>query len=100
MILPCGVINYAGSLQSVSRYTSQCFYAGGVRTVHPQDFKPTIFSFNSARNAFDPCDSDVSPDAGAKNHVFEYIEVYYNRKRLHSKLGYVSPAYFEAQKVA
>lgn len=36
----------------------------------------------------------------AKNHVFDYIEVYYNRKRLHSKLGYTSPMYFEEQKVA
>jgi putative transposase len=36
----------------------------------------------------------------AKYHVFEYIEVYYNRKRLHSKLGYVSPEAFEAKQVA
>jgi transposase InsO family protein len=35
-----------------------------------------------------------------KNHVFEYIEVYYNRYRLHSKIGYLSPAEFEEQKVA
>ncbi len=38
--------------------------------------------------------------ADAKNHVFEYIEVYYNKKRLHSKLGYSSPEYFEAKKVS
>jgi transposase InsO family protein len=38
--------------------------------------------------------------ADAKNHVFEYIDIYYNRKRLHSRLGYLSPVYFEAQKVA
>lgn len=38
--------------------------------------------------------------AYAKNHVFEYIDVYYNRKRLHSKLGYLSPEAFEASKVA
>jgi putative transposase len=41
-----------------------------------------------------------STRADAKNHVFEYIDVYYNRKRLHSRLGYLSPVYFEAQKVA
>ncbi|MGJ0486040.1 MAG: IS3 family transposase [Methylomicrobium sp.] len=36
----------------------------------------------------------------AKQHVFDYIEVYYNRKRLHSKLGYMSPEAFELKKVA
>lgn len=30
----------------------------------------------------------------------EYIEVYYNRKRLHSKLGYLSPEAFEAKQAA
>lgn len=36
----------------------------------------------------------------AKDHVFEYVEVYYNRKRLHSRLGYLSPEAFELQHVA
>lgn len=36
----------------------------------------------------------------AKDHVFEYIEIYYNRKRLHSMIGYKSPELFEAKKVA
>ncbi len=31
----------------------------------------------------------------AKAHVFEYIEVDYNRTRLHSTLGYLSPEQFE-----
>jgi putative transposase len=36
----------------------------------------------------------------AKYQVFKYIEVYYNRKRFHSKLGYLNPEAFEAKKVA
>lgn len=32
----------------------------------------------------------------ARASIFEYIEVYYNRKRLHSTLGYLSPEAFEA----
>lgn len=32
----------------------------------------------------------------AKNALFEYIEMFYNRRRLHSSLGYRSPMEFEA----
>ena len=32
----------------------------------------------------------------AKQSIFEYIEVFYNRRRLHSALGYISPESFEA----
>ena len=31
----------------------------------------------------------------AKAAIFEYIEGFYNRKRLHSTLGYLSPEVFE-----
>ncbi len=31
----------------------------------------------------------------ARQQVFEYIEVYFNRRRLHSTLGYLSPEGFE-----
>jgi hypothetical protein len=31
----------------------------------------------------------------AKKSIFEYVEVFYNRKRLHSTLGYCSPVTFE-----
>lgn len=34
--------------------------------------------------------------AEARTDIFEYIEVFYNRQRRHSSLGYVSPADFEA----
>jgi transposase InsO family protein len=33
--------------------------------------------------------------AEARRVIFEYIEVWYNRARLHSALGYCSPAAFE-----
>jgi transposase InsO family protein len=36
----------------------------------------------------------------AKHQAFEHIEVYYNRKRPHSRLGYLSPEAFEAKKIA
>jgi transposase InsO family protein len=32
----------------------------------------------------------------ARRSIFEYLEVFYNRRRLHSALGYVSPEQFEA----
>jgi putative transposase len=35
--------------------------------------------------------------AEARRDIFEYIEVFYNRVRLHSTLGYISPADFESQ---
>jgi hypothetical protein len=33
----------------------------------------------------------------AKTAIFEYIEVYYNRRRRHSSLGYMSPVEYEKQ---
>lgn len=33
----------------------------------------------------------------ARREVFSYIEGFYNRWRLHSSLGYLSPAEFERQ---
>ncbi|OYV64030.1 MAG: transposase, partial [Gemmatimonadetes bacterium 21-71-4] len=35
--------------------------------------------------------------AEARRAIFRYIELWYNQKRRHSTLGYVSPAAYEAQ---
>jgi putative transposase len=36
--------------------------------------------------------------AQARAALFDYIEVFYNRERIHSSLGYVSPETFEADR--
>ena len=41
--------------------------------------------------------SQFATQALARTTIFEYIEVWYNRKRLHSTLGYLSPLEFEQQ---
>lgn len=40
-------------------------------------------------------DEKYTTRSEAKASIFEYIEVFYNRVRLHSSLGYVSPEVFE-----
>ena len=40
---------------------------------------------------------DRLPKAAVRQIVFEYIESYYNRRRLHSSLNYKSPVEFETQ---
>ncbi len=35
----------------------------------------------------------------AKRKIFEYVEMYYNRRRAHSTLGYLSPFEYERQAV-
>ena len=41
-------------------------------------------------------DGRFASHAQAKRTIFEYVEVYYNRQRRHSALGFVSPDTFEA----
>ena len=41
--------------------------------------------------------NDWPTRADARRAIFRYIETWYNRKRRHSTLGYVSPAAYEAQ---
>lgn len=41
-------------------------------------------------------DADWATRAAARRAVFEFIEVWYNRRRLHSSLGYQTPLQYEA----
>ena len=36
----------------------------------------------------------------ARSSIFDYIEIFYNRQRSHSSLGYLSPAQFEEENAA
>ena len=40
-------------------------------------------------------DADFATRAEARAAIVEYIEVFYNNRRRHSSLGYVSPAEYE-----
>ena len=42
-------------------------------------------------------DGDPALPVAEKVAIFDWIEVFYNRKRRHSSLGYVSPEAFESQ---
>ena len=44
-------------------------------------------------------DHDFRTRAEARSAIFEWIEVFYNRERLHETLDYVSPVRYEEQTV-
>jgi putative transposase len=54
-----------------------------------------------AESFFSSLKVELKPDrtwatrSEARSEIFEYIEAWYNRKRRHSTLGYLSPAEFE-----
>ena len=63
---------------------------------HPDDRKINVGirgGFNSSM--FLVSDLKIKDVKDLKWILFKYIEVYYNKKRLHSTLGYVSPEDFE-----
>jgi len=42
-------------------------------------------------------DANYDNPEQARMDIFKYIELYYNTKRIHSTLGWLSPAQFESQ---
>ncbi len=63
------------------------------RKGHGWDNAPTESGFNRLKTARVFGEHFATPDA-MKATAFEYIEVFYNRKRRHATLGYTSPMPF------
>ncbi|NUP94237.1 MAG: IS3 family transposase, partial [Candidatus Omnitrophica bacterium] len=63
-----------------------------------KDSSPTLFDFHMDP---EPLSGEVVPSKGfeslaqARPVLFDYIECFYNRSRLHSSLGYQSPVEYE-----
>ena len=51
--------------------------------------------FKTLKSELDTQQNRFKTREEAKAMIFEYIEVFYNKKRIHSTLGYVSPCEFE-----
>ena len=89
-----------------SQYTSRCW----ARRLKSLKIRPSMGAIgycydNAAMEAFwSTLKTEALPETGrfasksnAKTELFYYIEVFYNRKRLHSSLDYRSPEEFEQQ---
>jgi putative transposase len=91
-----------------SQYTSRAYRAqleaAGItasmsRVAMPYDNAAVESFFSSLKNELTHHEQWPTNDA-ARARVFDYIEVFYNRRRLHGSLGFRSPVDFEAAVVA
>jgi hypothetical protein len=53
--------------------------------------------FSTLKTECFPNNQVFASQAQARREIFEYIEVYYNNRRLHSALGYQTPCQYETQ---
>jgi putative transposase len=95
-----GAIHHSdqGIQYTSKRYQEQLRHAGFVASMSrkgmPYDNAIMESFFASLKHELTHHESFADRDS-ARGHVFHYIEVFYNRKRLHSSLGYQSPEAFE-----
>jgi putative transposase len=88
-----------------SQYASEAFrkLLGRHRIESSMSRKANCYDNAAVESFFGTLKTELLPDCGyfqdaghARREIFEYIEVFYNRERLHSSLGYQSPVDFEA----
>jgi putative transposase len=78
-----GALRHAGAIQSMSR-KGDCW-----------DNAPSESFFNTLKIELMEGGKAFRSRQAAKAAIFEYVEVFYNRQRLHSSLGNVTPVEFE-----
>ncbi len=78
-----GALRNAGAIQSMSR-KGDCW-----------DNAPSESFFNTLKTELMEGGKAFTSRQAAKAAIFEYVEVFYNRQRLHSSLGNVTPVEFE-----
>ena len=78
-----GALRHAGAIQSMSR-KGDCW-----------DNAPSESFFNTLKTELTEGGKAFTSRQAAKAAIFEYVEVFYNRKRLHSSLGDLTPLEFE-----
>lgn len=88
-----------------AQYTSQRFQALLARYGFQQSMSRKGNPYDNAimESFYRTLKRELVQDAGydnpeqARQEIFQYIELYYNTKRIHSALGWLSPTQFEAQ---
>lgn len=90
-----------------SQYASQAFqaYLCDTKMIPSMSRKGNCYDNACSESFFgtlklECCDRVFTSRKEASSAIFEYIEVFYNRQRLHSSLGYLSPEQFEQRNVA
>ena len=100
-----GLIHHSdqGTQYTSKAYRAQLVQAGLIASMSrvgmPYDNAVVESFFSSLKNELTHHEHYLTNDA-ARAHVFDYIEVFYNRQRCHSSLGYRSPMVFESENVA
>lgn len=79
---------YQGTLKSRSIVSSMSRSGNCYDNAVAESFFKTIKTELTKNRIFETIED-------ARAAIFEYVEIFYNRKRLHSTLGYVSPVEFE-----
>ena len=85
-------LNTVAKLMNEAGMAAKCCRRFCVHTTDSRhDYRPAENLLDQPRERFATKDQ-------AKRMTFEYIEVFYNRQRRHSAIGYISPEAFEASR--